>query len=76
MLTKTHCAQCKAFADCPNETKFFVNYCGSQAKNFQSKIEIALSSCVSHRGLNYISFRSNEYHSAIMRDTRHMAVYV
>ncbi len=74
MLTKTHCSQCKLFGECPNETKFFVSYCGSQSKKFQEKISTALASCVAQRGLNYISVRKSEYHAAYTRDSRHIPV--
>jgi hypothetical protein len=57
---KTKCAICHSTSSCPEKTKHYINYCGSQRERNQSSYAKALDDCFSRRGLNFISIKTQE----------------
>ena len=47
---KVSCAQCPHYRDCPQKTRMFVNYCGSDKKRVESNIKDAVLECRSRHG--------------------------
>lgn len=49
--SKILCINCPHYTECSQQTRMYVNYCGSRTKILQSKIEKAFAECRSRRGL-------------------------
>ncbi|NLE01289.1 MAG: hypothetical protein GX640_15595 [Fibrobacter sp.] len=47
---KVTCAQCAQYRDCPQKTRLFVNYCGSDRKRVEAHIKAAIDECRARRG--------------------------
>ncbi|NLG16085.1 MAG: hypothetical protein GX556_02000 [Fibrobacter sp.] len=49
-LQKVSCSKCQQYHSCPQKTKMFVNYCGSDRKRVENQIKAAIQECRSQRG--------------------------
>ena len=59
MWEKTDCRNYHQTASCPEMTKFFINYCGSQREAMKEKLHNARQDCLSRRGQHYLRIRIN-----------------
>lgn len=48
---KVSCISCARYCECPQKTRLFVNYCGSEGKRIEQKISEAAADCRMRRGL-------------------------
>ncbi len=48
---KISCTRCVQYQACPQKTRMYVNYCGSNLKNIEDKIADATIDCRTRRGL-------------------------
>lgn len=49
-FSKVSCPACAHYSKCPQQTRMFVNYCGSNPKSMEVQIKKAISECRAHRG--------------------------
>jgi hypothetical protein len=49
--SKVSCAQCVHYQKCPQKTRMYINYCGSDFKRIEKKIATAVIECRARRGL-------------------------
>jgi len=47
---KVTCAKCKHYTVCPQQTRLYVNYCGSDHKGVEEKVQDAMHECRARRG--------------------------
>jgi len=47
---KVSCAQCSKYHECPQKTRMFVNYCGSDSRNIKDSIREAVLDCRTRQG--------------------------
>ena len=47
---KVSCSQCPQYRECPQKTRMFVNYCGSDRKRVESRMQEAVVECRTRRG--------------------------
>jgi hypothetical protein len=47
---KISCTQCQHYTSCPQRTRMYVNYCGSDRKRVKEQIQMAMLECRSRRG--------------------------
>lgn len=47
---KVFCSQCAQYQQCPQKTRLFVNYCGSDRERVQQDIQNATKDCRARRG--------------------------
>ncbi|MBD3345064.1 MAG: hypothetical protein GF401_08385 [Chitinivibrionales bacterium] len=52
-LCKISCHLCPECTRCSAQTKAFVNYCGSNSKFFQPRIDAAIQECRARRGFMF-----------------------
>jgi hypothetical protein len=48
---KISCPSCSQYSACPKKTRLFINYCGSNVKRIEQKINDAAFDCRTRRGL-------------------------
>ncbi|OGJ84206.1 MAG: hypothetical protein A2268_10635 [Candidatus Raymondbacteria bacterium RifOxyA12_full_50_37] len=56
---KTDCYSCAQLAGCPDKTRFYLNYCGSQRAAMKDKLFQAREECLARRGVHYMRIRIN-----------------
>ena len=49
-LVKISCSQCIRYAECPQKTRLFINYCGADQKRIDPNIKSAITECRARRG--------------------------
>ena len=47
---KVSCSLCPQYRECPQKTRMFVNYCGSDKRSVESRIREAVVECRARRG--------------------------
>ena len=47
---KVSCSQCTHYQSCPQKTRMYVNYCGSDFERFKQQVEEAKLDCRARRG--------------------------
>ncbi|HON10732.1 MAG: hypothetical protein GX089_04190 [Fibrobacter sp.] len=47
---KVSCSRCAQYQNCPQRTRMFVNYCGSDRKRVESLIKEAVMECRARKG--------------------------
>lgn len=48
---KISCTRCLHYKECPQKTRMYVNYCGSDAERVKDRINAAAIDCRARRGL-------------------------
>jgi hypothetical protein len=48
---KVSCSRCTQYQECPQKTRMYVNYCGSDHKRLENKVIDATVDCRTRRGL-------------------------
>ena len=47
---KVSCSQCTHYQSCPQKTRMYVNYCGSDLERFRPQVDEAKLDCRDRRG--------------------------
>ncbi len=63
--TKVLCISCSHYEKCSQQTRMYVNYCGTRIKNLKVKIDEAFAECRSHRGLAFKDALFNPFNARL-----------
>ncbi len=63
--TKVLCISCLHYRKCSQQTRMYVNYCGTRIKNLKVKIDEAFAECRAHGGLIFKEEILSPFHSRL-----------